>query len=110
MIVMTLLQVIATTMCHGIEPFTHEMMTGSTSFPIPLIAVIGTKDDEEGHGGNKHSDAIGVVEDFVLFAIIIVCYEKGFKDDIEDSGDYAWDGGSPDRGTVYTENEAQIEE
>ncbi|EJK45757.1 hypothetical protein THAOC_35612 [Thalassiosira oceanica] len=46
----------------GVHPLAHEGVGGRASLPVPLVAVVGAKDDEEGDGADEHADGVGVVD------------------------------------------------
>ncbi|EJK49043.1 hypothetical protein THAOC_32119, partial [Thalassiosira oceanica] len=46
----------------GVHPLAHEGVGGRASLPVPLVAVVGAEDDEEGDRADEHADGVGVVD------------------------------------------------
>lgn len=73
-------------MGHGVEPLTHHVMNVTTRIPIPLIAVVRAKDDEEGDGGDEDSHAVGVLDVSFIGGEVRAIVE--FEEDVDEYGDY----------------------
>ena len=71
MIKVLLLHVVDTGVRHGIEPLAHHVVDVPTGIPVALVAVVGAEDDEEGDGGDEHSDAVRVVDVSVVARVVV---------------------------------------
>ena len=96
MIIMLLLHVIHTGMRHRIQPFTHHVVHITACTPITLITIIRAEDNEEGYRGDKDPDSVRVCG---VFFGNVVCFEE----QVDPDGNKGWEGGPPERGSIYAE-------
>ena len=58
-IMVLLLHVGDTCVCHSIKPFGSHVVDITAGIPILLVAVIGMDDDEEGYAGGEDANTVG---------------------------------------------------
>lgn len=87
-----------------IKPLTHHLMDVTAGIPISLIAVVGSKDDEEGDGGDEYAYTVWMVR--ILFIVGV----KVFENEKECDGHEAGDSSPVDGRTIDSENEIKSKE
>jgi hypothetical protein len=79
-------------------------MDVTAGIPISLIAVVGSKDDEEGDGGDEYAYTVWMVR--ILFIVGV----KVFENEKECDGHEAGDSSPVDGRTIDSENEIKSKE